>query len=323
MHRSAPRPTHNRARTTTSRNPHEARESVASTFVPLAVHRIGHEPFWGQSRTFAVDAVQISEVIASKHVVERTEKLLTSTDTAYYKASLQISGSGLLVQDGHEAVLQPGSFAVYDTTRPYSLLFEEDIRMLVLMFPREYLGLPPELVSQLLAHRFSSKDGLGAMIIPFLRDVSENLDQVGGSTGPRLVHAAVDLITTMFADELDIAADSRDSHQMLMMQIRQFIDLNLGMPGLSPDSIARAHFISTRHLHALFRETGTTVSTWIREQRLERCRRDLTDPLSAHLTIGAIAAKWGFVEAPHFSRVFRTAYGVAPSEMRAQSMSSF
>ena len=128
--------------------------------------------------------------------------------------------------------------------------------MLVLMFPREQLGLPPDMMRQLTAHRFSSTDGLGAMIIPFLQNVSQNLDRVGGATGPRLVHTAIDLITTMFANELDLEADPRDSHQLLMQQVRHYIETNLGSPELSPSQIAAAHFISTRHLHGLLPREG-------------------------------------------------------------------
>lgn len=282
--------------------------------------RVGNDPFWGRLRTVDVAPVHVSEVSASQHIVERTPLLLANGEPAYYKASLQVSGTGLLVQDGREALLRPGDLAIYDTGRPYSMLFENDMRMLVLMFPREHLGLPPTAIKELTAHRFSSDDGLGAMIIPFLQNVSQNLDRLGGLTGPRLVHSAIDLITTMFANELDFDADPGDSHQLLMQQIRRYIDLNLGSPELGPAQIAAAHFISTRHLHGLFRQKGTTVSTWIREQRLEKCRRDLIDPLNAHLSVGAIAARWGFIEAAHFSRVFKAAYDAAPSELRAQML---
>lgn len=307
-------------RSSVSHSFHDYREAVTASFVPLDVLRVGSDPFWGRLRTVDVEPVHVSEVTASQHLVERTSSMVTSSDPSYYKASLQVSGTGLLIQDGREAVLQPGDLAIYDTGRPYSLVFEEDMRMLVLMFPREHLGLPPEIVKQLTAHRFSSDDGLGSMIIPFLQNVSQNLDRVGGVTGPRLVQSAIDLITTMFASELDLDADRADSHQLLMQQIRRYIDLNLGQPDLGPTQIAAAHFISIRHLHGLFREKGTTVSTWIREQRLEKCRRDLIDPLLAHLPVGAIAGRWGFIDAAHFSRVFKAAYEMAPSELRARTL---
>ncbi len=310
----------NTVRSSISHSFHDYREAVTASFVPLDVSRVGADPFWGRLRTVDVEPVHVSEVSASPHLVERTSTLLASADPSYYKASLQVSGTGLLIQDGREAVLQPGDLAIYDTGRPYSLVFEEDMRMLVLMFPREHLGLPPDIVKQLTAHRFSSDDGLGAMIIPFLQNVSQNLDRVGGITGPRLVQSALDLITTMFASELDLQADPNDNHQLLMQQIRRYIDLNLGQPDLGPTQIAAAHYISIRHLHGLFREKGTTVSTWVREQRLEKCRRDLIDPLLAHLPVGAVAARWGFVDAAHFSRIFKAAFDMAPSELRARTL---
>lgn len=309
-----------RVHTSMSHNFRDYRQAVVSSFVPLDVSRVSADPFWGRLRSVDFDDAHVHEVTASQHMVERTESLVAVSDERFYKASLQVSGTGLLIQDGREALLQPGDLAIYDTARPYSLIFEQDMRMLVLMFPREQLGLPPDMMRQLTAHRFSSTDGLGAMIIPFLQNVSQNLDRVGGATGPRLVHTAIDLITTMFANELDLEADPRDSHQLLMQQVRHYIETNLGSPELSPTQIAAAHFISTRHLHGLFREKGTTVSTWIRERRLENCRRDLIEPLNAHLSVGAIAARWGFVEAAHFSRVFKAAYEMSPSELRARSL---
>lgn len=299
----------------------EYREAVTATFVPLEISRVGRDPFWGRLRTVDVAPVHVSEVTASSHVVERTSTLLDSVEPAYYKASLQLSGTGLLVQDGREAVLQPGDLTIYDTGRPYSLVFESDMRMLVLMFPRDQLGLPPSAIKDLTAHRFSSDDNLGSIVIPFLQNASQSLERLGGITGPRVVHTVVDLITTMCANELDLDIDPRDSHQLLMQQIRRYIEANLGSPELGPGQIASAHFISTRLLHGLFQEKGTTVSTWIREQRLERCRRDLMEPLNAHLSVAAIAAHWGFLEPAHFSRTFKAAYGVAPSELRARTAS--
>ncbi|HEY9356088.1 MAG TPA: helix-turn-helix transcriptional regulator, partial [Arthrobacter sp.] len=77
-----------------------------------------------------------------------------------------------------------------------------------------------------------------------------------------------------------------------------------------------AHFISTRHLHNVFHESGTTVATWIRSQRLDGARRELRDPLLAGKPVGAVAARWGFLDAAHFSRTFRDAFGVSPSDWR-------
>jgi AraC-like DNA-binding protein len=295
------------------------REAVAQSFVPLEVARVGRAPFRGQLRGVEVDTIHVHEIAASAHRVERTSALLHTEDTRFYKASLQIAGYGMLIQDGREAILRPGDLAIYDTDRPYSIVFEEDMRMLVLMFPRELLGLPTQFVGELTAHCFTSGHGLGDITIPYLQNIGSNLDRLGGMAGPRLLRSAVDLLATMFAGELDLDAEPGDSHDLLVKSIRRYIDAHLGSPELGPQQIAAAHYISTRHLHGLFRERGTTVSTWIRERRLEQCRRDLLDPLNAHRSVSAIAARWGFVEAAHFSRVFKAAYGSPPSELRGRA----
>jgi AraC-like DNA-binding protein len=58
------------------------------------------------------------------------------------------------------------------------------------------------------------------------------------------------------------------------------------------------------------------VCDWIRAERLERCRSDLRDPAYADVSISAIASRWGLPSAPHFSRLFRLAYGCSPREFR-------
>ncbi|MFD0345837.1 helix-turn-helix transcriptional regulator [Kitasatospora aburaviensis] len=71
-----------------------------------------------------------------------------------------------------------------------------------------------------------------------------------------------------------------------------------------------------RYLHKLFQCEGITVGRWIQRQRLAMCRRDLARPTARPVTVAAVAGRWGFVSASHFSRSFRTAYGVSPRSGR-------
>ncbi|MEU8386459.1 helix-turn-helix domain-containing protein [Streptosporangium sp. NPDC048865] len=102
----------------------------------------------------------------------------------------------------------------------------------------------------------------------------------------------------------------------MKQRVDAFVERHLGDPALTPDGIAAAHGISTRHLYTLFREEGRTVAAWIRERRLERCRRDLADPSLRDRSIHAIAARWGFTDKAHFSRAFRARYDMTPSDCR-------
>lgn len=69
---------------------------------------------------------------------------------------------------------------------------------------------------------------------------------------------------------------------------------------------------------SFFHAEGHTVAGWIRERRLEQCRRDLAEPHLATRPINAIAARWGFASPAHFSQAFRNTYGLSPRQFRRQ-----
>ncbi|RGE20018.1 helix-turn-helix domain-containing protein [Leucobacter sp. wl10] len=290
---------------------------VSSSFVPLLVSAERDDAFTARLTSADADDIVFTEVAARPHLVERTPATIADGGSGYYKVSLLVSGSSILVQDGRELVMRPGDLAVYDTSRPYSLLFGEEFRNLIMMFPKDRLDLPISFTEQLTAVSLVQEhSGLTPVITAFLSQFPAQLTHLSHRVRAKLAHTSLDLMGTLFSSILDSDPEQRDPHRVLLQKIYSHIDLHLASPGLSPGAVAAAHYISTRHLHALFREAGTTVSTWIRERRLERCRADLLDPVLSDRTVSAIAARWGFTDAAHFSRVFKAAYGVSPSELR-------
>jgi AraC-like DNA-binding protein len=93
------------------------------------------------------------------------------------------------------------------------------------------------------------------------------------------------------------------------------MEKRLGDSELSPNMLAQMHHISTRYLHSVFSERGTTVGAWIRSRRLAQSRSELANS-SSDRTITEISMRWGFNDAAHFSRSFRSAYGVSPLKFR-------
>ncbi|MGI5163630.1 helix-turn-helix domain-containing protein [Spirillospora sp. CA-253888] len=129
----------------------------------------------------------------------------------------------------------------------------------------------------------------------------------------------IDLAAAACAHRVDRDALAQPSRrQALLASIRDFIEQRLGDPVLTPAAIADAHHISLRHLHQLF-QGGVTVAAHIRRRRLERCRRDLADPLLNDRPVTVIAARWGFTDPSHFRRLFRKAHGLPPADYRYAS----
>ncbi|MCX2748365.1 helix-turn-helix domain-containing protein [Arthrobacter sp. MI7-26] len=294
--------------------------AISESFVPLMVRSNDAATFHGTMRSRVLGDISVIEVKAGRHTVVRTPALIAKSTERYFKLSIQLSGTGRLVQDEREAVLSPGDLAIYDTSRPYELSFDSEFRTLVLMFPYGLLDLPVEAMVQVTAMRIPGDQGLGELISPFLVRLADNLEALSGANGLRLAHNALDLVTTLFNGELDQLVEAgRDPHLLLLSRIHDYIESNLGDPELGPGLIAAAHYISTRHLHDLFQEIDTTVAASIRQRRLERCRRDLRDPVLAGRPVSAVAARWGFTDAAHFSRIFRAAFGNSPTGYRNES----
>lgn len=296
--------------------------AVSSSFVPLKVSTSIPETFRAGITQSTVNGVSFTDVRADAHVVERTPELVREARRRYFKISLQLEGISTLEQQGRSVELHPGDMAIYDTSTPYVLRFTSRFRVMVIQMPHDKLDVPPDLVPHMTAVRLAGSEGLGRVVSPFLATLGANIEQLRGPAGMRLAQNAIDLLQTLFAHELDVARAAADPHRALVQRIRDYIDDNLGDPDLSPTAIAAANFISTRHLHALFQEQGSTVSTYVRSRRLEQCYLSLTSPREAESPIAAIGLRWGFTDPAHFSRVFKAAYGESPKTVRARAFAA-
>lgn len=293
------------------------RHLVSETFVPLEATRDGTGTFHGELRGMSLGAMRLYQIDADSHVARRTSRLINSASPEFFKLGLQLHGRSVLIQDGREAELKPGDFTVYDTTRPYTFAFDDDGRILVLIFPRPLLGLSVDRVARLTATRFQGQQGLASLIGSFLVQTAAVLDEMDVRDNARLATNVLDLLATALAGHLEVRpADVDRAHRALLLQTVAFIEEHLGDAELTPADIAASQHISTRYLHKLFHAEGTTVSAWIRERRLEQCSRDLRDPALAHRSVSSIAARWGLPDAAHFSRLFRASFGMSPRDYR-------
>ncbi|QCO98037.1 helix-turn-helix domain-containing protein [Arthrobacter sp. 24S4-2] len=295
------------------------RTAISEAFVPLDA-AIGAGPsFEAVLRSEDLGQLSVTDISATAHVVARTPQSIRAGDPENYKLGLQVNGYSVVSQDGREAALTPGDFALYDTSRPYTLSFDQSYRMMVVMFPRTLLRLPERPVSTLTARRISGRQGIGALLSPFLVNLGRQLTTSDSAVNVHLGDAVLDLLAATFAEQLQLSSlVSPETHQRaLTLKIRAFISERLGDAELSPAQIAAAHHISLRYLHRLFELEGHTVNGWIRSQRMERCRRDLTDPRHTSISVSAIAARWGLANPAHFSRLFKATYGATPGEYRS------
>ena len=128
--------------------------------------------------------------------------------------------------------------------------------------------------------------------------------------------AALDLAVSALRATAGADGHPDPRRRSLIAQLKRYALTHLGDPDLSPATAARASYISVRQLHRLFARDGVSFGAWLREQRLRRCRDDLTNLQLIHRAISEIAARWGFRSPAYFTRAFHARYGMTPAELR-------
>ncbi|MFF1444324.1 helix-turn-helix domain-containing protein [Streptomyces sp. NPDC058295] len=228
--------------------------------------------------------------------------------------------------------LAPGDVCFYDVRRPPALDFREPFRATTFLVPADLLGLVDSDVRRIARTPVARASRLGTLLSPLLSDLARATAEARPQVGEMLAWNAVNLLATLAAEQLGTAVPGTPgtpgtpggaaapgtpgAHSPVLGRVLEYVELHLTDPDLSPEVIARAHHISVRYLHKLFKDEGTSVGRWILRRRLEECRRDLLRYGRGGRTIAAVAARWGFLSATHFSRVFRSAYGMSPREWR-------
>jgi AraC-like DNA-binding protein len=295
---------------------------VSERLLPVELSIDDAAGFRARLRSASLGVVQLNELWSSSpFVARRTSRHIATTDSAYLKVGVQISGASVVSQGGRTTTLRPGDFILYDTARPYQMNGASSFHMQTVMFSRDSLRLSSPQVESLTTQLISGKDGLGFLVAQYLAGLARQLDTVGWGSW-HLADATLDLLRAVFAERVARTGsnDLGNGGAGLSLRVRTYIENRLADPDLDVASIAAAHHVSVRRLQKLFADHEQTVTGWIRNRRIEHCRRDLTNPALAERTVSSIATKWGLFDPAHFSRLFKSAYDLAPREYRVRAL---
>lgn len=264
-----------------------------------------------------VGAMSICSVRSNATVIRRTPSLVRDDLEPSVFLSLQVSGSSMVVQDGREAVLHPGDLAVYDTTEPYTLVNEGGIDQYYFRVPRRDLALPASALSKVTAVCLSRDHPVADLASTYFARLADTRLRMDALQTGAVEQPGVDLLRAVLATCIGDSRLAREPlESTLQYRITEYMRAHLAEHDLSAARIARAHHISVRYLYTILARSGIGLGDWLRVNRLEQCRKDLARPRNRSVTVAAIAHRWGFTSASHFSRVFKEAYGVSPREWR-------
>jgi AraC-like DNA-binding protein len=149
--------------------------------------------------------------------------------------------------------------------------------------------------------------------------LARQLEVLGENDHAAVRRATLELLVAAMSHRVD--SPQRNLSARYIRQLQDYILENLHDENLTPTKIADENNMSFRYVHMLFAQVNVSVSSWIRQQRLERCQEDLCSRNYRSSSVSEIAYSWGFTDPTHFSRVFKQQYGLSPRDFRERNSS--
>ncbi len=300
-------------------------QRMGSTHAPMRLSTDRTEDYRGHQRVIELGEVVVWPATMDPLTFHRTAKLVRQSDPETYHLSLLLKGEGAAVWDRRQAVYRINDFHTNSSSRSWEVTTGADpVTIVGVEIPRTLVAVPGHRVDRILGGLISGREGSGALLAQFLRQLIGDTGPYRPADAPRLGTVVADLVTVAFAHAVDadpgLPPETRS--RTLVLHVKDHVRRHLADPDLTPARIAEAHHISRSYLYRLFQDEGVGIAAYIRDQRLAGAHRDLADPALRTLPIHAVAARWGFLRAAEFTRAFRTAYGLPPSELREQALSS-
>lgn len=294
------------------------REGLREHFLPLEFgSNRGSGDFLATLVARDLGGAHLASVSSGAHSVTRTRVLAERSERRYLKLFWQLSGASRIEQAGRTSDLRPGCWTFYDTSRPYVIEVSDASRFAVMLVPQELCSAWSAHCAESAGRAFASS-GTSRVAVASLMTALH--DPQGYE--PLAANAVVSSISVLLLNALkcEAARENQSALQNRLSQAHAYISSRIDSPDLSPDQIAAALRVSRRTLYAWFARNGDSPSAFIQKTRLERCRLALTDPSHWDKTITHIAFDHGFSDMAHFSRLFKSAYGIGPREYRKRYM---
>jgi AraC-like DNA-binding protein len=259
-------------------------------------------------------SLRLAHLRSSSQTMSLTPGLQASPSKGRFVLTLQVEGTSIVRQHGREARAVAGDLFVVDACKPFQLATTKVVLKSIYLDADVLREALPG-VDRCTAVTVSTRQGTGRIARAAIEELFDPTCETDEESVARIAKMLPHALSVAFGPHLKRQAlwSREDYHRE---QVKEFALRNLRDPCLATHVIAKRVGLSVRHLHELFVSEPETLMRWIRAERLRRIKDELADPALVERPIATIAYDWGFREAAHFSRTFRTAYGVSPRIFR-------
>jgi AraC-like DNA-binding protein len=216
----------------------------------------------------------------------------------------------------HQLNLAAGAVMLWDGMRPVEVEVVEPFLKRTVIFPRDRVLADCPRLRDSPALPPLGESAPARLLVRYIDALAAELAHLDETARAVAADAALELLRAAVSPTMPSSRAARRA--AVSAEVRRYVRSHLQDARLGPESIARAHAMSVRALHALFEDTGESVGSMVRRERLTRAYDDLALPGGG--TVTEIAFRWGFHDAAHFARVFKQRFERTPSEVRRDAL---
>lgn len=178
------------------------REVACRAFVDLECDTPRRRAFRAKIRSGPFADLGLSVVESDPCEVRRTPQGIARSSGDAVLLSVQMAGSSVLTQDGRQAPLGPGDFALYDTRRPYTLDVHAGTAQLVLKIPRKALEARLGSTAAYTARALAAGRPLTGLAAEFLKGLASRAGAMEPWCERTMAEQALDLVALAVSQDL-------------------------------------------------------------------------------------------------------------------------
>lgn len=288
--------------------------ALSQNFLPWTLGASPCSPFAARIDSASIDRFRLIHCVCDSNRGFRKRAEISHTDGAYFAILCVLAGREVLTIRDRQIILEAGNFVVWDSEEPMEYALLGPLEKATILVPREVLLSAIPHVRRLVGVPFNRRPGIESVFFGYVQSLILAMRTMDSDQLRSVLGATLDILARTTWSALE---GPRDARLMTLIKAQKYIESRLHDPKLAPSDVAHACGVSVRYLHGLFSGAGSPVCEWMRSRRLQKCREDLLAGRHDASSISTIALRWGFSDAAHFSRLFRSAYGVSPRDFRA------
>lgn len=258
----------------------------------------------------------VADMDGTTYTFSRDMRRIARTGLDLIFVQVTLEGSDVRTVNGETTLVETGDISIFDLSRPLHSETQR-CRNLTLVLPRHLLfskDVQNDALHGLLLKRSTST---ARLIGSHLRALFDDLPDITQAEAPAIVTATANLVTNLVGPQVNNRTQpSPTVRGAVIMEIRRYIEQNIGQPDLGPDHLCKMFGLSRASLYRLFEPVGG-VNDYIRTRRLRTAFDTLAN--DGKRTVSEVAYACGFPDISAFSRAFRNQFGMSPSEVRELS----